>query len=324
MALRGPRTYGESKITQRDPRKRRKRRRLSEPTPVTPSERQAASESSCRPSATDLACVVRQSCRRRMRAPCRVRRRVSSDITAPPAICVASPVRLCQSRRRRREASAETRASRRADRAPSASSCVRRSCRRHTRAPCRVRRVSSDITTNFCSLRRSAPLRSAQLGRGRAPVGRSVRGRFGNCPQHAAAGNTPHSTSQNHPGYRAPLRRRRTAALWCPRGVRFMVRFCVIKADTTAWSLNGAFPPCVYVHVYVLCWQAPGRTIQAADSGARVAYFCCVFTGSPTGLVLYGHGSLARRRPRPVTHHHLLMYFCCIKKRPWGMGICYW
>ena len=53
----------------------------------------------------------------------------------------------CQSRRRRRRASAEPRASRRADRAPPTSSCVRRSCRRHTRAPCRVRRrVSSDIT----------------------------------------------------------------------------------------------------------------------------------------------------------------------------------
>ena len=90
---------------------------------------------------------VRRSCRRHTRAPCRVRRRVSSDITAPAALLVASPARLCQSRRRRRRASAEPRASRRADRAPPTSSCVRRSRRRHTRAPCRVRRrVSSDIT----------------------------------------------------------------------------------------------------------------------------------------------------------------------------------
>ena len=59
----------------------------------------------------------------------RVRRRASSDITAPPALLVASPARLCQSRRRRRRASAEPPASRRADRAPPASSCVRRAFR---------------------------------------------------------------------------------------------------------------------------------------------------------------------------------------------------
>ena len=92
------------------------------------------------------------------RARRRVRRRVSSDITAPLLLsCVASPVRLCQSRHRRRRASAEPRASRRADRAPPTSSCVRRSCRRRTRAPCRVRRrASSDITAPLCSPRRIA------------------------------------------------------------------------------------------------------------------------------------------------------------------------
>ena len=116
--------------------RRRRRRASAEPRASRRADR-APPTSSC----------VRRSCRRHTRAPCRVRRRVSSDITAPPALLVASPARLCQSRRRRRRASAEPRASRRADRAPPTSSCVRRSCRRHTRAPCRVRRrVSSDIT----------------------------------------------------------------------------------------------------------------------------------------------------------------------------------
>ena len=41
------------------------------------------------------------------RARRRVRRRASSDITAPPALLVASPARLYQSRHRRRRASAE-------------------------------------------------------------------------------------------------------------------------------------------------------------------------------------------------------------------------
>ena len=88
-------------------------------------------------------------------------RRVSSDITTPLALCVASPVRLCQSRHRRRRASAEPRASRRADRAPPTSSCVRRSRRRHTRAPCRVRRVSSDITAPL-ALCVASPVRLCQ------------------------------------------------------------------------------------------------------------------------------------------------------------------
>ena len=112
----------------------RRRRASAEPRASRRADR-APPTSSC----------VRRSRRRHTRVPCRVRR-VSSDITAPLALCVASPVRLCQSRHRRRRASAEPRASRRADRAPPTSSCVRRSRRRHTRAPCRVRRVSSDIT----------------------------------------------------------------------------------------------------------------------------------------------------------------------------------
>ena len=67
-----------------------------------------------------------------------MRSRASSDITAPPpALLVASPARLSQSRNRRRRASAEPRASRRADRAPPISSCVRRSyCRRTCAPPC--------------------------------------------------------------------------------------------------------------------------------------------------------------------------------------------
>ena len=69
------------------------------------------------------------------RARRRVSRRTSSDITAPPALLVAPPARLYQSRHRRRRASAEPRASRRADRAPPTSSCVRRSYRRRTCAP---------------------------------------------------------------------------------------------------------------------------------------------------------------------------------------------
>ena len=86
------------------------------------------------------------------RARRRLRRRASSDITAPPALLVASPARLYQSRHRRRRASAEPRASRRADRAPPTSSCVRRSFHRRTCAPCRVhRRASIDITAPLLS-----------------------------------------------------------------------------------------------------------------------------------------------------------------------------
>ena len=127
----------------------RRRRASAEPRASRRADR-APPTSSC----------VRRSCRRHTRAPCRVRR-VSSDITAPLALCVASPVRLCQSRHRRRRASAEPRASRRADRAPPTSSCVRRSCRRHTRAPCRVRRVSSDITAPL-ALCVASPVRLCQ------------------------------------------------------------------------------------------------------------------------------------------------------------------
>ena len=101
-----------------------------------------------------------RSCRRHTRTPCRVRR-VSSDTTAPLGLCVASPVRLCQSRHWRRRASAESRASRRADRTPTDSSCLRRSCRRHTRTPCRVRRVSSDITAPL-ALCVASPVRLCQ------------------------------------------------------------------------------------------------------------------------------------------------------------------
>ena len=133
---------------------------LSEPTSATPSERRAEPRASRRADrAPPTSSCVRRSCRRHTRAPCRVRR-VSSDITAPLALCVASPVRLCQSRHRRRRASAEPRASRRSDRAPPASSCVRRSCRRHTRAPCRLRRVSSDITAPLALHRRFGSVRA--------------------------------------------------------------------------------------------------------------------------------------------------------------------
>ena len=91
---------------------------------------------------------ARRRTRRCARAHRRVRRRASSDITAPhPVLLVASPARLSQSRHRRRRASAEPRASRRADRAPPTSSCVRRSRRRHThthsRVVCAVCRVTS-------------------------------------------------------------------------------------------------------------------------------------------------------------------------------------
>ena len=92
-----------------------------------------------------------------------MRLRASSDITAPhPALLVASPARLSQSRHRRRRASAEPRASRRADRAPPTSSCVRRSRRRHAHAhsPCRVRRVSSDLTAPLALHRRLGSVRA--------------------------------------------------------------------------------------------------------------------------------------------------------------------
>ena len=87
-------------------------------------------------------------------------------------LCVASPVensRLCQSRHRRRRASAEPRPSRFSDRAPPTSSCVRRPCRRHTRAPCRVRRVSSDITAPLALHRRFGSVRADTGGAERAP-----------------------------------------------------------------------------------------------------------------------------------------------------------
>ena len=86
-----------------------------------------------------LSCV-RRSFRRRTRVPCRALRRASSDFYAPPALLVASQARLCQSRHRRRRAFIGSRANRRADRAPPASWCVRRTIRRRTRAPCRARR----------------------------------------------------------------------------------------------------------------------------------------------------------------------------------------
>ena len=130
---------------------------LSEPAPATPSERRAASEPSCRPSAADL--VVRAPI-----APSTHARAVSCAPCVEchhRASCVASPVRLCQSRHRRRRASAEPRASRRADRAPPTSPCVRRSRRRHTRPPCRVRRASSDITAPL-ALCVASPVRLCQ------------------------------------------------------------------------------------------------------------------------------------------------------------------
>ena len=73
-------------------------------------------------------------------------RRVSSDITAPLALHRRlGPVRADTGNARR--ASAEPRASRRADRAPPTSSCVRRSRRRpphtHSRVACAVCRVTS-------------------------------------------------------------------------------------------------------------------------------------------------------------------------------------
>ena len=55
-------------------------------------------------------CRFRRACADRAadtRARRRVRRRVPINITAPPAFLVSSPVRLCQSRCRRRRASAE-------------------------------------------------------------------------------------------------------------------------------------------------------------------------------------------------------------------------
>ena len=85
---------------------------------------------------------------------------LGSGLGAHPALLVASPARLSRSRHRRRRASAEPRASRRADRAPPTSSCERRSRRRHTRAPFRARRVSSDITAlSFCCSLVAAPAR---------------------------------------------------------------------------------------------------------------------------------------------------------------------
>jgi hypothetical protein len=78
-------------------------------------------------------------------------------------VLVASPARLSQSRHRRRRASAALHASRRADRAPPISSCVRRACRRCTCAPCRVRlRASSDITASHPSLLVASPARLSQ------------------------------------------------------------------------------------------------------------------------------------------------------------------
>ena len=53
----------------------------AEPTPATPSERRAASELSSRPSAADRVVRAPVVCRRTC-APCRVRRRASSDVRA--------------------------------------------------------------------------------------------------------------------------------------------------------------------------------------------------------------------------------------------------
>ena len=63
-------------------------------------------------------------------------------------LLVSSPARLCQSRGRRRRASAGPRASCSADRAPPTLSCAHRRFRRSTRAPRRRgrRRVAGDIT----------------------------------------------------------------------------------------------------------------------------------------------------------------------------------
>ena len=108
-----------------------------------------------------MSCAHRSSRRRTRALRCRGRRRLASDITAPVRP-IAPPAWLCRSRHRRRRASAEPRASRRADRAPPASPCVRRSRRRHTRSAlsCRVRRVSSDITAPLALHRRLGSVRA--------------------------------------------------------------------------------------------------------------------------------------------------------------------
>ena len=74
-------------------------------------------------------------------------------INAIHADCIK---RLKSSDENSRRASAETRASRRADRTPPISSSVRRSRRRHahTYSPCRVRRLSSDINATLALHRR--------------------------------------------------------------------------------------------------------------------------------------------------------------------------
>ena len=110
---------------------------VREPAPATPSERRLRASRPADRAPPTLSCA-RRSFHRDQHAPCRHEyRRVSSDITTP-VLLVASPARLCQSRRWRRRASVEPRASRRADRAPPASSYVRRSFHRRARAPCRV------------------------------------------------------------------------------------------------------------------------------------------------------------------------------------------
>ena len=108
------------------------------------SSRERVVEADRAPPTTSCAC---RSLRLRTHAPCRARRRASDDIPAP-ALFVASPARLCQSRRRRRRASAESRRSPRADRAPPTLPCVRRSLSRRMRGLCYARRrASGDLTT---------------------------------------------------------------------------------------------------------------------------------------------------------------------------------
>ena len=126
-----------------------------------PSERRAASESSCRPSAADLVVRAPVAPSTHAHALSRRVRRVSSDITAPLALHRRfGSVRADTGDARR--ASAEPRASRRADRAPPTSSCVRSvapSTHAHALS-CRVRRVSSDITAPLALHRRLGSVRA--------------------------------------------------------------------------------------------------------------------------------------------------------------------
>jgi len=138
---------------------------LSEPTPAKPAERAPSRGLVVVP--TERRRPLRRCADRAVDTRTRTRRvvrcRASNDITAPhSALLFASPARLSQSRHRRRRASAEPRAGRRADRAPPTSSCMRRSYCRRTCAPPRAPPCAGDIPAPHPVLLVALPARLSQ------------------------------------------------------------------------------------------------------------------------------------------------------------------